>query len=556
MRWIHLEDTADPQRGRPERPPRQQAKPPQREPLEPTQQERLEHPRRDRLEPPKRERLEHSPRERLEITSLLSRPGCVLCREGQLAVDRFFFWYIHEHYGEAQALLRVERSCGFCREHTGLLLERAGPSTVGYVYGHLLRSALERLREAERQLSSGREWNPAAVAEALMPRAGCPACMSRADHEQYLVHLLRRTVSDPEVNRLLRNRSGICLGHFLQLAPSLDRQTLRLLAELLRNALLAGSATATQESGAESATQEFPAESRDEVESLGEAESGGEVAASALPDAPQSPQHGTGAGHSAAQAPESQRSRPAWSPALDKLRQLLATPGCPIDAAQRRALEGYLAWLAQEVRSRPSYAWNEALWLCRRHLRDFHRHAGDQASQQLARATAEYWAGQLGDLLAALRRAPPQAVLGRLGWVFGSLRTALRPGRHVLREVRERYLRGGDCPACRYLDTVAERTVDLLVRGLGDPATLDAYEASSGVCFRHLPRLVRAATSPQAASHILRVQRVRLEVLQWELAEFDRKQNWAVRYEPLGPEGDACRRAANHYSGAWWGTLD
>jgi hypothetical protein len=36
----------------------------------------------------------------------------------------------------------------------------------------------------------------------------------------------------------------------------------------------------------------------------------------------------------------------------------------------------------------------------------------------------------------------------------------------------------------------------------------------------------------------------RLDVLGWELAEADRKQAWALRYQPTGPEADAWLRAA------------
>lgn len=524
----------------------------------------------------------HPQRHRLEALALLSRPGCVLCREGQLAVDRFFFWYLHEHYSEPQSLVRVEQSRGFCREHTKTLLDRASASTLACVYGHLFASALERLQQAERQLSSpSRSWEPAPVAAALMPRASCPACASRDEHREYLVHLLRRTVSDPEVARALRSGPAICLAHFVEIAPYLDRLALSSLAGLVHDALLAGPPAARS-------VQEAPHQAGAPQPAYGEAQ--GSVAvpgceeaqgSTADPGIEQVQGSGTDPGDGEAAA-----ARPGWSPALGELRRLLATPGCPIDAAQQRATRGYLAWLAQEVRRSPPYAWNDALWLCGRHRRDFELQADEEARERLARARAEYWAGQLAELRTALDDAPPEALPARLGWVrrslgraqpepalppaggrspratvrvraaWGALHEAMRPAGHVLRAVRERYLRAGECPVCRYLDTVAERTFDLLVRALDDPGTFDAYEASSGVCFRHLPRLLRAAPTPEAAKRILRVQRLRLEVLQWELTEFDRKQNWAVRYEPLGPEASASSRAVNHYSGASWGTLD
>jgi len=44
-------------------------------------------------------------------------------------------------------------------------------------------------------------------------------------------------------------------------------------------------------------------------------------------------------------------------------------------------------------------------------------------------------------------------------------------------------------------------------------------------------------------------QRVRLEVLAWELGESNQKDNWSIRYENKGWEQSAWKRAVAQYSG-------
>jgi hypothetical protein len=57
------------------------------------------------------------------------------------------------------------------------------------------------------------------------------------------------------------------------------------------------------------------------------------------------------------------------------------------------------------------------------------------------------------------------------------------------------------------------------------------------------------AASEDVRRVLFHSQRVRLEVLAWELAEFDRKYNWSVRYENKGLEQSAWERAVAQYSG-------
>jgi hypothetical protein len=54
---------------------------------------------------------------------------------------------------------------------------------------------------------------------------------------------------------------------------------------------------------------------------------------------------------------------------------------------------------------------------------------------------------------------------------------------------------------------------------------------------------------PSALVELLSAQIARLRLLEWELEEASRKDNWSVRYEPKGPESDVWRRAAYQFCG-------
>lgn len=112
----------------------------------------------------------------------------------------------------------------------------------------------------------------------------------------------------------------------------------------------------------------------------------------------------------------------------------------------------------------------------------------------------------------------------------------MRSPEKILPILRELAFRVYQCPACQCLNTATARACDLISRALTDPEPPRIYQQSSGICFRHLAQTVGFSTDPAASNNFLRTQQVRLEVLQLEIREYQRKQSWTLRYEPKGPE--------------------
>ena len=490
------------------------------------------------------------PPDKTKILSLLAEPGCLLCREERRAEDVFFAWYVIESYSEPVSLERVEKALGFCRRHTRVLLLRSGPGIVAYLYRYLIAGALDRLSGAERASSSTNSSK--SVELDLMPQSSCPVCVTMKEHSDFTVSLIRRTWRNPEVRCRLEAKYPFDLMHILQVSSLLSWDELSFFTTFQRDHLADSKRVGRPRSDESLVPLIWGTVVRKEE--------------SACNDETQNPvgDHGE---MSALSGEES------FSPTLAQLRRSLREPGCPICRAEKKALQGYYGWLSSEIKSTPAYHWSDAIWLCREHARDFLRMGEEAAVSSLGEAVREYWLIELEKLRIGLEDKPEDSFIRRAIGAARGLRKQVasdkdrRPWRSFQRhftesvkylcqspksvfvELRERSLRTDPCPACTRVRTAAERTCDLLVRGLEDAGTRSAYCEGSGVCFQHLLRTLEFTASLDIRRVLLYSQRVRLEILAWELAEYNRKDNWSVRYEKKGLEQSAWERAVAQYSG-------
>jgi hypothetical protein len=481
--------------------------------------------------------------DRRRILTLLAEPGCLLCREEREAEDLFFKWYVIEKYSELECLERVEKSLGFCKRHTRALFSWSGSGIVAYLYHYLIAAALDRLSGVERALSTTDGWK--SVKLDLTSQSSCPVCATMKENSNFTVSLIRWTWRDPEVRRALEGHP-FDLMHILQVSSLLSWDELSFFTTLLRDRLTDSKRAAGPRSG-ESLVALIWGTPLENKESVWKEET---------------------------QNPTSDRGpEESWSPTLAELRRSLREPGCPICMAEKKVLQVYFGWLSQEIKSTPQHRWSDAIWFCRDHVRGFLDVGERAAVSRLSEAAREYWLIELEKLRIGLEDRPEDSVTRRAVVAVRRLRKQVASGkdlrawrsfqRHftesvkylcqspksVLVELRERWLRTHPCPACTCAQTAAERAGDLLARGLEDAGTRSVYCEGSGVCFHHLPLALEFAASEDVRRVLFHSQRVRLEVLAWELAEFSRKVNWSVRYEDKGSEQSAWKRAVAQYSG-------
>ncbi|MGQ9699777.1 MAG: hypothetical protein ACUVQS_01710 [Candidatus Bipolaricaulaceae bacterium] len=466
-------------------------------------------------------------RAKAEVAAKLKEAGCLFCRERSQAEDRFFVWYLAENYLFPESIHRMVAARGFCPRHTRVFLQKGIPSTIAYVYRVLAAAAADQVREVEAALHGARRLRE--VGDLLIPTGACPACAQEEDHSAYLRHLVASTLAAPEVRAALVAHPTVCLPHFRELAPVLHRDGLLFVARSLRNQLEARELDRSLVWGAMREGWPGPAPGPEREQARAERLSGG------------------------------------WSPTADLLRRLVSATACPVCRAEAAATARYVAWLSQEILAAPPYQWENALWLCPEHGWRFATTGDPEAVARLSEAVQALWRERLEKLATALEGMPRGGFIRR--WVqiperlrarpdssvarrlLAALKEALVPPRWAVAAHRERELRTSPCPLCRHLAVVAERTCDLLVRGLGDPAVRAAYEGGSGLCMRHLPLALSLARRAAEAAVLVHTARVRLEMVEWELEEFLRKQNWLVRYELTGVEGGAWQRAVALLSG-------
>jgi hypothetical protein len=466
------------------------------------------------------------------ILAGLRKHGCLFCREESDAVRRHFFWYLAEQYFEPHSIDRMRRSQGFCRRHTRQLQGHGSPSTIGRIYLWMLAPYLDVLRAAEKAQTAVR-------ASDVLPKANCDMCETEARARDGQLHHLQAALTLPEVWAALE-RNPPCMLHFRAISSSLEWEQLSCLTDAVLSRLSRGAA-----------------DPRPWVSFVFGYEP--EAGLRRFNPARESPNRGAA-------------SKEAWSPSLQRLRERILTQACPMCHARHTALESYLDWLAHEVQ-RDRRTWDDALWLCREHLGDFASGWGDQAARRLAEATALYWQSQLRDMSAVLACRPSSNLARRLlteahEWLgrdsrqqwwsalwgrrlWSALASALRSPQQRLADLCRVGLRSRPCPACRSVNTIANRTAELLVRGLTDTETRRLYDQSAGICFRDLVLTLRICPDSDGLRLLVQQARVRLEVLQWELEEMQRKEAWDVRHEPKAGEQGAWRRAVEQWSGSY-----
>jgi hypothetical protein len=139
--------------------------------------------------------------------SLLTGPGCPVCRYASEAGDRYFGWFALEGCGQTDNISRLARSLGMCPRHTRRLMRQPGAAPrLTAVYRFVLQAS-------RHQLATGRRVH----------LAGCPAC----EHDEAATVRALDTLLDALDENLCRERyqelGGLCLPHLRAAATRVPR---------------------------------------------------------------------------------------------------------------------------------------------------------------------------------------------------------------------------------------------------------------------------------------------------------------------------------------------
>jgi hypothetical protein len=363
---------------------------------------------------------------------------------------------------------------GMCPVHSRRLVEEVGG-------GHMMTIVMrEAVAGARRRLRDEGEPGP------------CPACDAVAFAVQRAGQMVLDGLDDPAEARLYHEHGGICLVHFLDAAPSLDRAALTPLAERLLSSL---------------------------------AETDGAAVLALL----------GGADHDASRRAH-WRGRleepPGAGSTLDDIRARFGIEACPVCLSTGLAERGYVRWYLEHTAQNDPSLRNDPGELCAAHLHDLAR-----ADPALAAEAVEH------------KRAARMARLTRLLARLGEIPEPARRGRGAADEeldvARQELVSTPYCPACNARDGIERSRLDLVVAALAQSSARERYERGHGLCVHHSLQV----PDGQAARLTRRHVDARLGILGWEVAETARKYGWAYRHEPPDHEQSAWSRALAQIDG-------
>lgn len=481
--------------------------------------------------------------------------SCVVCRFVADSVERRIFFVLAEAFGERWFIARM-RAGGFCSAHVRRLVAAGHGHRLTGPFEDVLRGWLARRREA-----GGR----------VLPLVGeaCPICDTASWAEDHGLGLLAAG-DERRIEVGLGGPGPLCLPHLDRLVdrvPWTEQVAVatRWAARLLEVVSAVSAVSAAAEVGADAA-----------------APAALDILAGPVLDPPNADRDPATEGASVGPAASTAgRTGPTGSPAAEAqsgwsggllteagLLGELERGSCPVCTAVAAAPRRLLTWLADPRRRANDRRDLDAL--CGRHLRVL-VHVAPPAGAAAIRTALERRLAMLAALPTDADR-PPVRIVERPAWawrrtrrrnpedrrapvserlsaIWRSLRT---PGDVVAERLRRARLAADrECVACVAAATARRRTFALLAATLLSRPGRERFERSDGLCLRHAA-LASAEPAVGAASFALvaGVAEGRVAAVLFELEEALRKSSWSVRYEPVGPEATAWRRAARLVLGA------
>lgn len=156
-----------------------------------------------------------------DILKLLARRGCPICSGCHDELERYWFWFFNESYGEASVAAQYIASYGFCPEHTRAIARRGAVWPISVIYDWTLRNTLPALRQARQALGEGERSDGIRFRAfkrqlaAVQPKGRCIICQMVDETATRLVDdLLLVLTHDAETQHRFRAGDGLCMPHF------------------------------------------------------------------------------------------------------------------------------------------------------------------------------------------------------------------------------------------------------------------------------------------------------------------------------------------------------
>jgi hypothetical protein len=150
-----------------------------------------------------------------ELLRAFAEPGCPVCRLTLASVHHYLWGLVYEYVNKPPTHFAVRDARGFCATHAWHVQEQINASGLGVavLYEGLIRNLMNDMGTVEPD--SGRR-QVVAAANALKPRADCPACIHRETTENHLLRNLLEHLHQDDFTQGFAASAGICLPHLRQ----------------------------------------------------------------------------------------------------------------------------------------------------------------------------------------------------------------------------------------------------------------------------------------------------------------------------------------------------
>ncbi|MFB3764354.1 MAG: DUF6062 family protein [Methanotrichaceae archaeon] len=163
--------------------------------------------------------------EAAEIKKLLRQEGCPICRIGDDAFEKKWFWFFHESYSERTGAAAYIDNYGFCEKHTIEVLKMGPKWQKSIIYSLIIKYKLPKLEQLGNVLNritlsqnrididpNRKELNGAI--KQVLPAGGCLFCNSVEQTERYYLKILLKSLNEPMMLELFKASHGLCLKHY------------------------------------------------------------------------------------------------------------------------------------------------------------------------------------------------------------------------------------------------------------------------------------------------------------------------------------------------------
>ena len=182
---------------------------------------------------------------KMEIKGLLQQEGCPICRICDENLERGWFWFFHEAYGEGSGVSKYIDYWGFCKDHTRMVAKIGPKWQKSVIYSWTIKAKLpkmELLGKAIEDLSQRSNLVEKAMAQRTItkaaaqvkPKGECLFCESAAQTAHHYIGDLLETLADVEIQQLYKKSAGLCMQHFFQVLDDFDPKRAPQLLEVVK----------------------------------------------------------------------------------------------------------------------------------------------------------------------------------------------------------------------------------------------------------------------------------------------------------------------------------